>query len=237
MCCLFTVAWRCCDAYIIDQFVIAFLYIIASYLIGAVPFGYLAGRIKGVDLREHGSHNIGATNAVRVLGKSLGFPVFVFDFMKGFLPVFCWAHFSSFLQGPGSSAWMSETVLVLVCLATIVGHTYTCYLQFKGGKGVATTAGVLMALSPQVFGIAIVVWLVVFLTTRYVSLASIVAAVAMVVSGLYCYGFFALGGLVWRPDAIVIIFLLLVAILVIAKHRSNISRLLKGTEPKAFSRK
>ncbi len=216
---------------------IAFLYIIVSYLVGAIPFGYLAGRIKGVDLREHGSHNIGATNAVRVLGKSLGVPVFVMDFLKGFIPVFCWARFSTSLMGGDSSPWISALILVLVCLACILGHTYTCYLQFKGGKGVATTAGVLMALSPPTFGIAIGAWLLVFLMSRYVSLASIIASVVMVVSALYCYGFFAEGGFIWRPEAVVIIFLLLVAILVIAKHRSNISRLMQGTESKAFSRK
>lgn len=216
---------------------IAFLYIIVSYLIGAIPFGYLAGRLKGIDLREHGSHNIGATNAIRVLGKACGIPVFVMDFLKGFLPVYCWACFAPDLLGMGASPWLMSTVLVLVCLATILGHTYTCYLHFKGGKGVATTAGVLMALSPQMLGMALGVWLVVFLTSRYVSLASIVAAVAMVIAGLYCYGFFVPDGMEWRPDAIVVIFLLLVAVLVIAKHRSNIARLVHGTEPKAFSGK
>jgi glycerol-3-phosphate acyltransferase PlsY len=213
--------------------VIAFFYILVSYLLGSVPFGYLAGKINGIDLREHGSCNIGATNAVRVLGKAWGIPVFFLDFLKGFLPVLCWGKVASMYM-PDASAWCTHALLVAVCFATILGHTYTCFLGFKGGKGVATSAGVLFALAWQVGLVALGAWVLFFALTRYVSLASMVAAVAMVVAGFIYY---EPEGELCGPRLIVLLFFVLVALLVIIKHRANISRLIDGTEPKAFSKK
>ena len=107
------------------------LYIAASYLVGAVPFGYLAGRCRGLDLRKEGSCNIGATNAWRVLGWRWGAPVFALDFLKGFIPVFGALHWLPFLTGD-SAGWDFNTAVVLVCFAVVLGHTYTCFLGFKG---------------------------------------------------------------------------------------------------------
>ena len=124
------------------------IYIVAAYLIGSVPFGYLAGRMNGLDLREHGSRNIGATNAVRVLGKKWGIPVFVCDFLKGYLPLLFMAQHLGGDVTTFDAAQMGWFLGVLFAL--VLGHTFTCYLNFKGGKGVATTGGCLFAVSPIV---------------------------------------------------------------------------------------
>lgn len=209
------------------------LYIVAAYLIGSIPFGYLAGRLNGIDLREHGSHNIGATNAVRVLGKKWGIPVFICDFLKGFLPLlFVKEQLGGTVElfDADQMAW-----LLGVLAALILGHTYTCFLGFKGGKGVATTAGCLFALSLPIGMAVLVTWVVGMVLTRYVSLSSMLAAVAMVTAAVQVFwledGDFA------TADAMVITLLFLVCILVVFKHRSNITRLCNGTEPKAFSKK
>lgn len=207
--------------------------IVLAYLIGSIPFGYLAGRINGIDLREHGSKNIGATNAVRVLGKKWGIPVFICDFLKGLLPLLavkCW------LGGDVSDFSGAQIFQFLgVMLALILGHTYTCFLRFRGGKGVATTAGCLFAISPLMGGIAVLVWVLCMLLTRYVSLSSMVAGLAMVV--VSTVEFVVCTPEVQAHDWIIPGTIFLIFLLVVYKHRSNIGRLLNGTEPKAFSKK
>ena len=150
-------------------------WIVFYYLIGAIPFGYLAGRIRGIDLRQQGSRNIGATNAWRVLGWKWGLSVFILDFLKGFIPVFGALNWLPFLTGD-AGGWDFNVLIVLSCFAVILGHTYTCFLGFRGGKGVATTAGVLFALNPVVACVALASWLVVMGISGIVSLASLVAA-------------------------------------------------------------
>ncbi len=209
------------------------LYIIAAYLIGSIPFGYLAGRLNGIDLREHGSKNIGATNAVRVLGKKWGIPVFLCDFLKGYLPLlFMKEHL-------GGDATLFTTPQMLwflgVMFALILGHTFTCFLRFKGGKGVATTAGTLFALSPTVGAVTLGVWVLCMIVTRYVSLSSMVAGLGMIVAAAEV--FWLRDGAAATPDWLVLGLLLIIFLLVVLKHRSNIVRLCKGTEPKAFSKK
>lgn len=209
------------------------VYLVAAYLIGSVPFGYLAGRLNGIDLREFGSHNIGATNAVRVLGKRWGIPVFVCDFLKGLLPLL-WVRCR--FGGDLASFSLEQTgVLLLVLCALVLGHTYTCFLRFRGGKGVATSAGCLFALSPVVGTVAVAAWVLCMVLTRYVSLSSMVAGLVM------------LGAAVWefavRPERVsasgwlLVAVLALIFVLVVFKHRANIVRLCRGTEPKAFSKK
>ncbi len=210
------------------------LYIVATYLLGSVAFGYLAGKCKGIDLREHGSCNIGATNAWRVLGWKMGLPVFIMDFLKGFVPVYGAMHWLPLLTGI-DAGWGHATAVVLTCFATVLGHTYTCFLGFKGGKGVATTGGVLFALSWQVGCVALGGWLLFFLVTGIVSLASLVAALAMIGSGWYFFKLTENGAL--SSDILYIIFFSLIGLLVIIKHRSNIGRLLSGTEHSFYSKK
>ncbi len=209
------------------------LYIVAAYLIGSVPFGYLAGRLNGIDLREHGSHNIGATNAVRVLGKKWGIPVFICDFLKGFIPLLLMKEH----LGGDATLFGTEQMLWLlgVMFALILGHTFTCFLHFKGGKGVATTGGCLIALSPTVGAVAFGSWFLCMLCTRYVSLSSIVAGLGMIAAAAWV---FWLGdGELSTADAMVHGLLVLIFILVTVKHRSNLVRIWQGTEPKAFSKK
>lgn len=210
------------------------LYIAASYLVGAVPFGYLAGRVRGLDLRQQGSHNIGATNAWRVLGWKWGLSVFVLDFLKGFTPVFGALNWLPFPVGE-TGGWDFNTVVVLVCFAAVLGHTYTCFLGFRGGKGVATTAGVLFALNPWVACVALAAWLVFMGISGIVSLASLVAAVAMIAAGWWFYPLCQDGAV--SPQILYIAFFTIVGGLVILKHRSNIARLLNGTEHSFYSKK
>lgn len=204
------------------------LFIIASYLAGSIPFGYLAGKCRGVDLRKEGSCNIGATNAWRVLGWRWGLPIFILDFLKGFLPVF-WIS-----QNPQNTWWGIASV-VMVCFAAVLGHTYTCFLKFNGGKGVATTAGVLFALNPLIACVALCVWSVAMGISGIVSLASLVAACAMIVAS-WCYYPIVQDGCL-MPQSCYAFFFSLAGLLVILKHRSNIARLLDGTEPSFYSGK
>ncbi len=209
------------------------LYILAAYLIGSVPFGYIAGRINGIDLREHGSHNIGATNTVRVLGKRWGVPVFILDFLKGFVPLLLMKyHLGDDVTqfDAGQMGWLVGTLFALV-----LGHTFTCFLRFKGGKGVATTAGCLVALSPSIGMWAVLAWVVCMILTRYVSLSSMVAGVAMMLAAVWLFWY--QDGVCSVADMMVLGLLFLVFVLVVVKHRSNIVRLCKGTEPRAFSSK
>ncbi len=209
------------------------LYIVAAYLIGSVPFGYIAGRLNGIDLREHGSRNIGATNAVRVLGKGWGIPVFFMDFLKGFAPLlYMKYHLGGELAAfsPADMGWFLG-----VMFAVILGHTFTCFLKFKGGKGVATTGGCLFAMSPWVGGAALLFWLGSMVLTRYVSFSSIMAGVGMMLAAgieLWCHD-----GVYSVADYMVLGLLLVILVLVTWKHRANLVRIMNGTEPKAFAPK
>ena len=209
------------------------LYIIAAYLIGSVPFGYIAGRLNGIDLREHGSCNIGATNAVRVLGKGWGIPVFFMDFLKGFAPLLYMKHHLGGELAAFSPADMGWFLGVM--FTVILGHTFTCFLKFKGGKGVATTGGCLFAMSPWVGGAALLFWLGSMVLTRYVSFSSIMAGVGMMLAAgieLWCHD-----GTYSVADYMVLGLLFIILVLVTWKHRSNLVRIMNGTEPKAFAPK
>jgi glycerol-3-phosphate acyltransferase PlsY len=186
------------------------------YLLGSVPTGYLLGRSRGLDIRQHGSGNIGATNVWRVMGRKWGLIAFAGDFLKGFLPL----YLVRILSFSDTSSWPVSLLLVLCGLAAILGHNYTPWLGFKGGKGIATSAGVLAALMPPVFAVALSTWIIATLISRAVSIGSLLAAAVLPPSSAWFYpgewiyfGLAALaGGLAaWR-------------------HRSNIQRLLAGTE-------
>jgi acyl-phosphate glycerol 3-phosphate acyltransferase len=197
------------------------LTVLISYLVGAVPFGYLIAKANGVDILRQGSGNIGATNVSRVLGRRLGILVFLLDFLKGAVPaaVGIWLDEHAGLELPPS------TVGVGAGLAAILGHMFPIYLRFRGGKGVATGAGIVAILLPIPLLAALSVWIVALITTRYVSLASILAAVSLVLMRM---------GLVNHPfaveNAILTLFCLLATLLVIVRHRANLLRLIHGTE-------
>jgi len=188
------------------------LAILGSYLVGAIPTSYLVSRlVAGIDLREHGSGNLGATNLYRVLGWKYALPVALFDIAKGAVPVLCFAPLVS-----------DSKLFALACgVAAIVGHVFSVFVRFKGGKGVATAAGVMLGLTPAALGIAALVWVLLVALTGYVSLGSIAAA-AVFPLAVYLLERPARAELIWIDAA--------VAAGVIFLHRRNIQRLLRGTE-------
>ena len=200
-----------------------------AYLAGSVPFGYLTGRIVGkIDIRQHGSGNIGATNVGRVLGGKWGLLVFLLDLMKGLLPV---ALLPRLLIGPESETLLHWTLLhwqVAAGIATILGHMYPCWLGFRGGKGVATALGVTAFLAPWPTIATVLVFGLSFWTWRIVSLASMVASIAFALCQIAIV-------LLWpallpQEHGSLTAFSLLVPALIIGRHRSNIMRIMRGEE-------
>jgi acyl phosphate:glycerol-3-phosphate acyltransferase len=187
------------------------LLVAAAYLLGAFPTSYLAGRLtRGLDLRLHGSGNLGASNTFRVLGARVAAPVMVVDMAKGFIP----AWFFPLWAGGPVGAWA-----LAYGAAAVVGHVFPVYLRFRGGKGVATAGGVFLALSPSAVGVALAVWLAVLGVGRMVSLASMSAALALVAT---------LATFDRRP--LVVGLGALMAAFVIFAHRDNIGRIVRGEE-------
>ena len=207
------------------------LYVLAAiqaYVLGSVPWGYLAGRINGMDLRNEGSGSTGATNALRVLGKKWGYAVFALDAFKGWMAV---------MVGFALAIWWHHAVEsvvinvgVVAAIFAVIGHSYPVWLGFKGGKGIASSAGIMLALFPwPVFAFGLFVWLVLFYSTRYVSIASIGAAVALpTASGALM--------LLGQCDLVRTSIAGAMGLLAIWRHKSNILRLMAGTE-KRFEKK
>lgn len=201
---------------------------LVAYFLGSIPWGYLAGKLNGVDLHKEGSGSTGATNALRVLGKPWGYTVFALDTLKGSLAVIAAFQISSrfFASTP------TETISagVVAAIFAVIGHSYPVWLKFQGGKGIATSAGIMLALFPwPVFASGLLVWLVLFYSTRYVSVASLGAAVALPTSSAVMW---------WLGDCDAIRTSIAAAMCVLAvwRHKSNISRLMAGTE-KRFEKK
>jgi glycerol-3-phosphate acyltransferase PlsY len=201
------------------------LTILGAYLIGGIPFGYLVGRWRGVNIFEHGSGNIGATNVGRVLGRKYGILVFVLDFAKGALPTALAVYVGQEIAPADLGDLPRELFGVGAGLAAFLGHLFPVYLRFRGGKGVATGAGVVVVLFPGPAAGALVAWLAMVLASRIVSLASIVAALTL------CLLHLLTTPAPFSPGRIVAtIFGLLAALLIVVKHRTNIQRLVQGTE-------
>jgi glycerol-3-phosphate acyltransferase PlsY len=195
-----------------------FFFIIVSYLIGAIPFGLLLSRGRGVNIREQGSKNIGATNVSRLLGKKLGFLTFLLDCAKGYLPMF----FAGLLFGDTAHRYV---VIALCGAAAVIGHMFPIYLGFKGGKGVATGLGIFLYLAPKVVLISLAVFIATVAGTGFVSLGSLLASAVV----LPCLYFFAEP--TWKLSLACF-----VVVMIWIKHHENIGRLLKGTE-KSFKKK
>jgi len=186
------------------------LLIITAYLLGSIPTGLLLAKAAGVDIRSSGSGNIGATNVYRTLGRSVGILTLVGDCLKGVIPVVA----ASYLG-------LNDTWIAAVGLAAFLGHIFTIFLGFKGGKGVATALGVFLAVSPAAVGSALLIFMFVVWKWRFISLGSIAAAVAM--PGMVA---------VFDSRPPVVIMAVIIALLVVWKHRENIRRLKEGTESK-----
>ncbi len=187
-----------------------FLSLILSYLLGSVPTAYIFAKLlKGIDIRQYGSGNIGATNVFRVIGKLPGIIVLFLDILKGYIPVIIF---------PGT-----QIQKIFIGLAAIAGHNWPIFLKFRGGKGVATSAGVVIGLIPKISLLALFIWIVSFLISGYVSLSSLIAALSFPILCLL-FGF----------ESEIVIFTSLLALLIVYKHRPNIKRLAMGEEKKIF---
>ncbi len=201
-----------------------------GYLFGSFPTGYIAGRYKGLDLRKVGSGNIGATNAVRSLGVIIGIVVLLVDVIKGLIPCIVFPKLIMKLFTDGYVPHLEYLSLILG-VAAILGHNFSCWLGFKGGKGVATTAGVVGGLALIPFIICFFSWLLTLLVSRYVSVASIVAAIVL-----------PLAMAIWPNDltnrfGLLFWAFLILGVMVIWKHGSNIQNLMNGTEHRLFDKK
>jgi glycerol-3-phosphate acyltransferase PlsY len=198
------------------------LAISVSYLIGSLPTGYVAGLLRGVDIRTAGSGNIGATNVFRVLGNVAGISVLAVDGVKGFAAA-RWVPLLAEKCFPGAAA---DNLALAAGAGAVLGHVYTCWLKFQGGKGIATSAGVGFAWAPAACAVTLAIWGIVFAATRYVSVASIAAAVLLpVMVWLFQYG------------TKMTIVMTALGVLAIYKHKGNIRRLLAGTENRAVAKK
>jgi glycerol-3-phosphate acyltransferase PlsY len=198
------------------------LTLLVSYLTGSLPTGYLAGMARGIDIREAGSGNIGATNVFRVLGRAAGISVLAVDGVKGFAA----ARWAPLLAGHCFPGTPRENLALAAGVAAVLGHVYSCWLKFKGGKGIATSAGVGFAWAPIACAVTLAIWGIVFASTRYVSVASIVAAVVLPLAvWIFHYG--------TRMTLV----MTALAVLAIYKHKANIRRLAAGTENRAIAKK
>ena len=204
----------------------AILLLFAAYLLGAIPFGYLIGRARGVDLFKAGSGNIGATNAARVLGSRFGALVFLLDFLKGAVPVALIVPLAREIA-PGAETALGAPNVLRVAAAGLafLGHLYPVFLGFRGGKGIATGAGTMFVLVPGPAAVALLAWVVVLLASRFVSLASLVAATILVITRLV-----AIPAPFDSESLPITLYLLAGAAMVFVKHRGNISRLIRGNE-------
>ncbi|WP_339011912.1 glycerol-3-phosphate 1-O-acyltransferase PlsY [Fusobacterium animalis] len=188
-----------------------FCLIILSYFFGAIPSGVWIGKIfKNIDVRDYGSKNSGATNSYRVLGAKLGIAVLIIDVLKGFIPLYIASKFN-----------LAYNDLVILGLVAILAHTFSCFISFKGGKGVATSLGVFLFLAPVITLILLIIFILVVYFTKYISLGSITAAFLLPI-----FTFFT------HRDTYLFTLSVVIAIFVIYRHKTNISRLLSGTENK-----
>ena len=191
---------------------------LGAYLLGSIPFGYLAARLKGIDLRTVGSGNIGATNALRVLGKPAGMAVFALDALKGWTAV---ALLPSAVAAGLGAPEPGTGLRIVAGICAVLGHNYTCWLRFRGGKGVATSAGVLYGLMPVTGLIATAAFFAALAASRYVSVGSLAAAVSLPVSAWFL-----------EPDRRLFALALALGLLAIFRHRGNLRRLAAGAEPR-----
>ena len=227
---------------------------IAAYILGSIPFGVLIAKSKGIDIREHGSGNVGATNVFRVVGKGFGISCLLLDFVKGFLPVLVATNvfrvagtaptlavpaFSTLNSGfPADQHLYAHSLQVITALAAIMGHNYSVFLKGGGGKGIATSAGVLIALMPGVFLGSFLVFATTFYFTRYVSLGSILGALSIPVFTHLADRLRHLNGDESQPtywdsgswNKPLLAFTIVAAALAVWRHRSNIQRIRAGTE-------
>lgn len=218
---------------------------IIAFCLGSIPFGLLIAKSQGFNIREHGSGNIGATNVLRVVGKKFGISCFILDFLKGLIPSLIGISLIQYVGQdltmsiealskwatvlPESERSSAQVLQLVTGLCAILGHNYSPWVGFKGGKGIATSAGVFCAFAPFAIPVLIIVWCAFFFTTRYVSVASIAASIGLpltVIWGSWYHGKIANG--TWNKP--LFFFSLFIGAMAVWKHRSNIKKLMNGTE-------
>lgn len=224
---------------------------VIAFLLGSIPFGLIIAKLKGIDIRAHGSGNIGATNVLRIVGKQYGITCLVLDLLKGYLPVVIAVNLIQIegkaivphlqfldccaLALPAEQQFTGQLAHVITALCAVLGHNYSPWVGFKGGKGIATSGGVLLGLMPFAVVLLILLWIVLFLTTRYVSIASVGVAAALPVLTHIGARFHKNedGISLWEAgtwNKPLFFFSLVIGLLAIWKHRSNLKRLREGTE-------
>ena len=201
------------------------IWLVGAYLIGGIPFGFLIGKMRGVDVRTVGSKNIGATNVFRTVGKKWGLIAFACDVLKGLLPTLAASLYLSNLSNPSNLS----NLPLCVGVATVVGHMLTPYMKFKGGKGVATAFGMLLGLIPALVGTSFAIFAVVFACSHFISLGSCVASAFLAVAI-----WFPILGTRGSADLPQCILVTLISLFIIWRHRSNIGRLVRGNENKIY---
>jgi glycerol-3-phosphate acyltransferase PlsY len=212
--------------------VMYFVWLIAAYLLGSISSAVWVARTKhGINIREHGSGNAGATNILRVLGPKAALPVFIFDFLKGLTAV-QFIRFTALDTQVSPELYTGYEILLGIC--AVLGHIFPIFASFKGGKGVATVAGMLVAISPYPMLLALAVFLVTFLITRYVSLGSIMAALTFPIFVIFLFGMALMPE---KTSLTLKCFSLIASTMIIMTHRKNIKRLINGTENKISFRK
>jgi glycerol-3-phosphate acyltransferase PlsY len=204
--------------------------LLTSYLIGSIPTAYLFVRaLEGTDIRKFGSGNVGATNASRLLGRKIGILILVLDVVKGLIPVVFIADFIIFKS---SAVFSAEILRILFGFSAVVGHIWTVFLNFKGGKGMAVFLGVLLGLALKISGLNIVLflvlltWVLIFIISKIVSLASVIATLCLPVYMAF-----------FKRDQALILLSIILSILIILRHKSNLKRIFQGTEPKFLFKK
>jgi glycerol-3-phosphate acyltransferase PlsY len=206
--------------------------LLAAYLIGSFPFGFWIAKLKGIDIRDHGSGNIGATNVFRNLGAKFGVLVLILDIAKGFIPVLLGGTIilKEIPKETLDRESLEGLIYVSLAIATIIGHNYTFWLGFKGGKGIATSAGALIPFLPEVLLGSVIIWIFVFFTSRYVALASIAAALSLPILT------YSLDHNYLFPDINsskpVLLFGIIAGLMAVWRHKSNIRRIISGKEEK-----
>ncbi|MEF3280743.1 MAG: glycerol-3-phosphate 1-O-acyltransferase PlsY [Elusimicrobiota bacterium] len=191
-----------------------FLICLMSYAIGSIPTAFIVGKLNNIDIRQHGSGNVGATNVYRVLGKKWGSITFVFDFLKGFIPTYISTKF-----------FLNPYMIMLIGFLSIAGHIFTLFLSSKGGKGVATSAGVLMVITPYALALALITFILITKSSGFVSLGTITATFVFMISSILFH---------IKPEFRILC--ILISIIIFITHIPNIKRLLKGEELK-YNRK
>jgi len=203
---------------------VTILWLVGAYLVGGIPFGFIIGKMRGVDVRTVGSKNIGATNVFRTVGKKWGLIAFALDVAKGLVPVVLAKHYGVGYGGQGLTA-----LPLFVGIMCVVGHMLTPYMKFKGGKGVATAFGMLIGLIPGLVGVAFAIFAITFACSHYISLGSCVASAFLAV-GIW-FPWLGAAGYADIPQCVLVT---IIALFIIFKHRANIKRLASGTENRIY---